>query len=702
VGEKNLEYTNENSTMYDGSYPNDLCGELVNSTEVQQLVSTQLSEGESVADINVIQDCEKLKNESTSWLMGQSKQSKLPAVNVSEKVETEGKKTCAVLHTQTGYANKNVREDFVNEMEARFSPNTIPDSAANDTGILKDELEDVETSNSDFDLDPIRDDSELVLESDYIDECVVLNIEEGRAPADVVFSIDTTGSMSTIVGAFGSTTRLDLTKDGAKAALDDLTEEDKVGLVRYTADIGGWRCTNYGIFFCLNWVYDRNAEEVVSGMDKLDSGWKSTVESGIDGLSPDGGTDITSGLVEAKEVLDAGERPDSNITQHIVLLTDGDHNTDNPNFANPEPDAYINANEGDYSDTFIHAIALGSDAVGSTEMEVLGNENNAYSSVRPNGTYIESSDPTDAEDLFAEVIGNIEDESAINKNATAGTPDPDKELNATVTSASGTVEEIYDTRMNVTDFNGNGSYVLKFTDTDSSNNEIAAWKMKINSTFTGPDNIEFSSDTNSDLNANVSLTGGVENVSDTGGYVWVDLRDRDSKPMLDVGSLSAGDIKAQLQSDGVPSSISSPNDYMEAAWSEVENEMDSGSAMTGTAGVSIVTGFKQGTPNGKWKGKNETANGTFSMEFKPKDGKFKKVGGIEDDGSGFGDACDSGATGDLPGRCGMNDPGNDREAVSTAQIKQAKIEVTVEGPEGRSNKTIQIPPDGEYSYDIFE
>jgi hypothetical protein len=134
--------------------------------------------------------------------------------------------------------------------------------------------------------------------------------------------------------------------------------------------------------------------------------------------------------------------------------------------------------------------------------------------------------------------------------------------------------------------------------------------------------------------------------------------------------------------------MSSPNDYMEEAWDEVENEMDSG-------GVSIVTEFKQGTLDGKVNGKNETANGTFSLEFKPVDGNLTKVGGIE---GGFEDDCGDGS-GDKPATCGLED--NDRGAVSTAQIKKTEITVTVEGPEGRSNKTVTIPPEGEYSYDIF-
>jgi hypothetical protein len=420
---------------------------------------------------------------------------------------------------------------------------------------------------------------------------------------------------------------------------------------------------------------------------------------------PGGGTNIEGAVEASKDILDDdygnGPEASTDATKNIVLMTDGQYTE------GEHPEDYIQNNAGKYDDIYIHSVVLGSSAANNQDavedMAALANDPNpdlsnsavdpsslpSTTSARPKGTLIASDDPSDAEGIFEDIIGNIEDDTDTGNNVSSNSTD--EELETQVTSNSGVVEEIYDTRINVTDFNGNGSYVMKFTDTYSSNDtEFSAWQMKINSTFTGPDEIEFRSDTNGDLNATVETDSPNENISDPGEYVWMDLKNKDSKPMFDVGSLSTGDIETQLQSDGVPSSISSPNDYMEAAWSEIENEMESG-------GVSIVTEFEQGTLDGNWNGKEETANGTFSLEFKPVDGNFTKVGGME--GGGFGDDCDGGS-GDMPATCGLRD--NDRGAVSTAQIKRVDVTITVEGPEGRSNRTITIPPEGEYSYDIFE
>jgi hypothetical protein len=804
VGEKNLEYTNENSTMYNGSYPEELCGELVNSTEVQQLVSTQLSEGESVANIEVEEDCGNDK----SWLTGQTKESPLPAVNVSESVETEGTSTCQVLHYETGYAEN--QDAFDDELED-VAPDPIPANLSNST------IETALENTPGIDLSPIRDDDVLDGPEDgvykYIETCLNIDVQGGRNPADIVFAIDTTGSMDsstevtkpwqtpssgvfpqedltstyrsdtgvtipedwidirgttdwsgsagdmveysgdiaqakTVVATdvcdgfiifgscFGTITdvweieysdgttdnvyetdldngeyrlnapqRMWFTQVGMKNAVDDLdrTEPDRAGLLEYDANYAA----NPSCTAC-----PTTEHAGVVGVN--DNTHREDMKKTVDTFMPGGNTNIEAAVEASKAVLDddygSGPEASTDATKNIVLMTDGQY-TDGE-----DPETYIQSNTGRYDDVYIHSVVLGSSAANNQDavedMAALANDPNPdlsnsavdpstlpdTTSARPNGTLIASDDPSDAEDIFEDIIGNIEDDTDTGNNVSSNSTD--EELQTEETSNSGVVEEIYDARMNVTDFNGNGSYVIKFTDTDNNDNEFSAWQMKLNSTATGPDKIEFSStiNTTGKLNATIETSSPNENISDPSEYVWMDLRNKDSKPMFDVGSLSAGDIRTQLQSDGVPSSISSPNDYMEAAWSEVENEMVGSNSVTDfTEGVSIVTEFKQGTPDGKWDGKEEAANGTFSLEFKPVDGNLTKVGGIE--GGGFEDDCGDGS-GDKPATCGLED--NDRGAVSTAQIKEAEITVTVEGPEGRSNRTLTIPPDGEYSYDIFD
>lgn len=801
VGQKDLEYANENSTLYEGAYPDELCGELVNSTEVQQLVATQLGEGESVANVQVKQDCEKLKN-STSWLTGQTEEKNLPSVNVSEPVETTVKKTCSILHLETGYANEDVRERFVDQLVDYYgSASDIPDDLVSaDPLRVKLELEDVEDNTDDdtFSLDPIIDDDEIDVENDYIKNCIELDIKDGRLPADIVFAIDTSGSMDSpnkVTGSWQtsphgdvfpsedltSTHRpdtgvtipddwIDTTTDGSWDGTSDPSDGvgDMVclgaGSCSYVVNVTGsasgskWDVeTSYGatgtfdeaflyeMKYRLNapermWYtqvglkeavddlntaepdraglikYDtsQNEEASVEGVDN--AGHRNELKVDTDGFYPGGGTDIAEAMQESKDIIERDYVSSSDATKNIVILSDGEHNPTNGGYSPCGPanayDCSIDGNQDAYDDIYIHSVILGSSAADNvdavSDMAKITNAEDSDVSLsnsdvdksdlpdrddpRPNGTLIASDDPSDAEDLFDDIIGSIEDNTDIDDNATAGTPDPDKELNATITSSSGTVEEIYDMRMNVSHFTGNGSYVMKFTDTDASDNEVVAWQMKVNNTFVGPSSptpsvgykVNFTSETNPTLDETIEVPASEGNISSSSdNYVWIDLTGKGSKPRLEVGSL--GSIGSQLDD------FSGSEDYMSAAWAEVQNEMESGSSETDfTPGVAIVA--EELNPFGE-------VNGTFSMEFEPKDGDFTKVGGIE--GGDFGEDC-SGGTGSLPKKCGLEDPENERGAVSTAQIKEADIIVTVEGPEGRSNKTVKIPPEGKYSYDIFE
>ena len=56
------------------------------------------------------------------------------------------------------------------------------------------------------------------------------------------------------------------------------------------------------------------------------------------------------------------------------------------------------------------------------------------------------------------------------------------------------------------------------------------------------------------------------------------------------------------------------------------------------------------------------------MEFEPKDGDFKNIGQMT--GGNFSKDCNAANATNLPSRCGLNDPGNNRSAVSTTQIDE--------------------------------
>jgi len=560
VGEQDIEYVNENSTLFQGAYPDEICGEIADKAAVQQLVSTQLGEGESVTNIEVVEDCSNNELKGSSWLVGQ---------------------------TNPGYQ--------------------LPSVNASNPG--------------------------------------------GRNPVDVVFAIDTTGSM-------GNAGKLGFTKDGAKAAIEDLTEEDQVGLVEYNTNLGNFL---FGIFY-----QDGGAEDVVGGIKKLDSGWKTTVESGINGLSAGGGTDITTGLDEAKDVLDSGARSDPDVTQHIVLMTDGEHNEDSDEFANPAPEDYIDANEGDYSDTFVHTVGLTNDLsdIDSGVLEEIANKDGADSSVRPEGTFIQSDNPSDAEDIFEDVVDDIQ----------ATTED----------SSTGEVDEIQDIRMNVSDFQGNGTYLMEFN-----NGSDVIWQMEVDNKFISPDlspngyEVEFRSEVNSSLDKTIEVSDSKGNLSESDNYVWLDLTDRDdTKPRLDVGGLSTSDTKSQLNR--------TPNTYIQDAWEEVQNETDNGGVNT------VLNHTGPNGPDNPPPGRGKV-KGTFAIEFEPKNGNFTQINQI--DGGNFTDDCDTANATDLPSRCGLNDSG-DREAVSTTRVNELDLLVTVKGPEGVSNRTITVSPQEEL--DIFE
>ena len=781
VGQEDLEFVNENSTLYQGAYPGEVCGNLVNATAVQQLVSTQLSEGESIANVDVKQDCEELKD-STTWLTGQTEEAQLPSVNVTEPVDTTGTKTCSDLHMETGYAVPSYRQDFVDELSNIYS-GSIPSDPSNAS------LEAALTAAG-IDLDPIRNDGELDGDGAdgvyiYIEKCVELDVQQGRPPADIAFAIDTTGSMGDPAVYSGNylttsweskpydtprktyrprsdinirdnwidvrcSTTTSCTWNGGSSG-DIVYDNSANRLAKVTSNspttiCGLFTCTDYWDVEYLtggpsqveesdlyNVDYRLDAPErmwftqigMISATDDLnttvpdraglvDYDSTQTEHAQIDGVNksshkqniidetaqfvPDGGTDITGGLQEAKSVLDRDHDPSTDASKNIVLMTDGNHNT-----GVPDPVGYIQSNTNDFDDTYIHTVVLGSSAANDQsaveDMSVLANDGNpdlSSSTVdpsslppttpdRPNGTLIASDDPSDAEDIFDDIIGSIEDTTDVNDNATAGTPDPDLNLSVEITSNSGVIEEIDDARMGFDTFTGNGTYRLAFTDTDGSGNEVTAWEMVVNNTMATSSigyKVEFSSETHDDDSLNKTLTypdpsrsDPVLNLSDPSQYVWLDLTGKDStRPRLNVSGIRSSDMSNPDQLDNTT------QDYMQEAWQEVKDEMP----------VAIVT--EETNPFGE-------VNGTFSLEFKPVNGNFSKVGGIE--GGGFDSDC-SGGAGSLPEKCGLNDPGNDRGAVSTAQIKEAEIEVTVESPEGRSNRTVPIPPEDEYSYDIFE
>jgi hypothetical protein len=513
-------------------------------------------------------------------------------------------------------------------------------------------------------------------------DCFVLEAEEGRAPVDVVFAIDTTGSMDTDVYSGGSDvgTRLELTQKGAKAALDDLNASDKVGLVEYN--------TNLGNFFCLIVCFYQNggAEDVVGGMDTLEGGWQSTVESGIDGLDADGNTDITTGLDEAKEVLDSGDRPDT-ATQHVVLMTDGVHNEDSDEFADPEPTDYINNDGGEYDETFVHTVGLGADADAVEDtLEELANSD-GLDSDRPEGTSIIDDDPSKAEDIFSDIIGSIEEErgnvtegidtgagngSVVAVGSNVSTETNDKEFDVELDTSGGAIEKIYDLGMNVTEFDGKGEYGLILTDTSAGiGTEI--WNMTVDNNVSADDDdvetqVRFRADDEIvDEYDSVTIEDTINtsaDLTDTPEHVRIQLAPNPNFELVN-------------ESGGVEHSSDVDYDMTDIVTNVIQPEINISNPDAVTdGGVAIKT--RDAGAGG--------ANGTFSFDFKPINGNFSLV---ED---AAGDFVDSDYCDDSGGMvtCKADDPDNEEGAYATAQAKEVTFMVTVEGPGGVSEREIEV------------
>ena len=942
VSQENIEFVNENATLFEGRYPAELCGDMVDETALQQLIADELSEDEVILGMGVMEDCEEIVEEAEgySWLVGQSQDDELPALNVSETEVVEGTEICGNedegLHSLTGYAEHT--DEFIQGLIDTTSEDPAPENPTTQ------QLIDAFTENDDNLNDPRDVLPDGVTAEEYVDDCIDIEIVEGRAPVDVVFSIDTTGSMgldpstSTPIDENyndfadhptfslasleeqGHNERVDdypdavspfeiecykeydetgvefpgytgdnrpypdkqanrdwcegenpdsdmnrisfsdgsgdvgdfvyyenndeivevvdldapeppqgvpedwerledvgvSTDDQSEFCVDNngdvqdcetrqsdpgsvsgVLEVDNSGLSTENVDtlpdepitaevtdfVESDRCVNEGWLWCNEeddvwevddgtgtyevredalsifeyrwnhnpdadvtvedesgtefgadsenldyieyrwWIPDRifltqagaraavddlldsdpdgeatdsiglveystgdpgNAREVRSLQD-LDGDHASDLKQDIDELRPDAGTDITSGLIQAKSTLDADSDPDK--TDHIVLMTDGFHNVGEPP-ACPEAgyysgesgvpfnscsqpgggDGYIGNNEEEFEDTFIHAVALGSDA-DEEPMEILGNEDNEFSDVRPSGTFIASDDPADAEDIFTDIIGSIQDETEF-ENVTSETPDEDEEFTVDEVVNSGAVEDIEDTRLGVTDFVGNGTYELSFVDTDEDGDEETVWGMTVeNNPNEDEYTVEFVSETHGTAALNETFTRSQNDLSHEDEYVWIDLTGKDDDR-----------DRFEMGKDGY-----NETDYdVEEAWQEVQNEL-----VGPGDGVAIVSGH---IPNPDWEGGVEAqqADGVFSFDFTPLEGDFTKIGGI--DGGAFEDACLSGEE-DLPEKCGLDDEGNDAGAVSTAQITGTfEIIVTVEGPEGESTRTIEIDP----------
>ena len=478
--------------------------------------------------------------------------------------------------------------------------------------------------------------------------------------------------------------RLYLTQLGARAALDDLVAgEDRAGLVEYSTDNSG------------------NAE-VIEGLDIMSGGHESDMKLSIDEIRPDGRTDITSGIIEARDELemDVCEGTASReATCHIILMTDGIHNE-----GFPYPDSYVDGNT-DYENVTIHSIALGS---GSDDdvMEEIANPN-GNDPVRPEGVFKSSNDPSAAKDIFEDIVGSIQDDAdstlgvsgndstfQLDNNATLGqdslnfegneslnTSLNDIEFNesrdvnstnesdsfdTTISASGGAIEEIYEFRMNMTRFNTTGDseneYGIGVRDVSGSTEDVI-WQMKVERNVDGVETrITFESDINDSLTRTMDnnppdpLNTSI-NFDNAGSYVKMDL------------------INEEFEVYNGSTVVYDTTDYDISAARELIDKEASGEGETGE-GIAVET--VDTGPDG--------ANGTFALDLMPVNGNFSRIsdGNLDFGSDNLENICEPGA--DDIVTCGTEDEDggheNAAEAYASAQVKQATFEVAVETPNG--------------------
>jgi hypothetical protein len=340
-------------------------------------------------------------------------------------------------------------------------------------------------------------------------------------------------------------------------------------------------------------------------------------------------------------------------------------------------------------------------------MEDIANPN-GNDPVRPEGVFKSSNDPSDAKDIFEDVVGSIQDDAdstlgvsgndssfQLDNNATLGqdslsfegneslntslndiefnesrdvnsTTNDDPEYNATISASGGAIEEIYEFNMNMTSFetpgNNENEYGIGVRDVSGATEDVI-WQMKVRRNYHGVETqITFESDINSSLtrtmdNSPPDPINTSVNLSKPGRYVKMDL------------------INEEFEVYNGTSVVADTSDYDISAARDLIDKEASGEGVTGE-GIAVET-IDTG-PGG--------ANGTFGLDLMPVNGNFSRIsdGNLDFGGSGVDSICEPGP--DDIVTCGTEDEKggkeNTAEAYASAKVKQATFEVTIETPAG--------------------
>lgn len=161
---------------------------------------------------------------------------------------------------------------------------------------------------------------------------------EDRDPVFLIFVIDVSGSMD-------MENRLGLVKESLALLLDQLREDDRVGIV----------------------VYSDNSRAVLEATPASE---RETIQTAIDALQPEGSTNVEDGLRLGYSM--AMENQHEGENTRVIILSDGVANV-----GNTGPDSILNTiAEGMESDITLSAIGFGMGNYNDTLMEQLANNGN--------------------------------------------------------------------------------------------------------------------------------------------------------------------------------------------------------------------------------------------------------------------------------------------------------------------------------------
>ncbi|OBT69256.1 hypothetical protein VE03_01965 [Pseudogymnoascus sp. 23342-1-I1] len=217
-------------------------------------------------------------------------------------------------------------------------------------------------------------------------EGVIVSIQpprgRSRTPCDVVLVIDVSGSMCTKAPspetAKGETevnglTVLDLTKQAARAIVETLDDDDRLGIVTFSDEV-----------------------KIIQRLKPMTKSNKTAAWNGIKNIRADGLTNLWQGILQGRSLFDDVQRPGS--VPALMVLTDGEANVGCP------PQGYVPQLRLYELPAPIHTFGFGSQ-IGSSLLQSIAEVGS--------GNFAYISDPSMLATVFIHAIANLQSTFAV-------------------------------------------------------------------------------------------------------------------------------------------------------------------------------------------------------------------------------------------------------------------------------------------------